>query len=461
MLNTVIQVDAQPDTLTETGIDLSPALDGKYGHLIVIVDKPASLLNLFDQSYDYVVQSWVQVTNIGLDAIVDQSQMTAWATALTDGAPLADVSLALLPTNVQGGTGSDGVAKLTLPQEPANVLVGTLGDDVAILPYSTYYWDSDGWQERPVSDEFRWYVFDDRGMYRPGEEVHVKGWLRHIGGGQDGDVSLTDLAGGVIYYETRDPQGNVIATGNTELNDLAGFDLAFTIPVESNLGYAQITFNASGVGSASNQSYCHSFQVQEFRRPEFEVTARNETTGPYYLGGDAVVAVSAQYYAGGPLPNAETTWSVTASPGAYSPPGWDEFVFGVWTPWWRMDYGGGPVYGDVFYRGSYPSYGGGAPLEYTARTDATGNQYLQMTFVKSAGAAPLQRHGRGTGHGCQPPGMGGQHQPAGASVYALCRPAQPAHLRRARRPGDGGCHRHRRGRQRRGRPSGQPAHGAR
>ncbi len=89
-----------------------------------------------------------------------------------------------------------------------------------------------------------------------------------------------------------------------------------------------------------------------------------------------------------PVPDADTTWSVTASPGAYSPPGWDEFVFGVWTPWWRMDYGGGPVYGDVFYRGSYPSYGGGAPLEYTARTDATGNQYLQMTFVKSAEPRP-------------------------------------------------------------------------
>ena len=33
-------------------------------------------------------------------------------------------------------------------------------------------------------------MFDDRQMYRPGEEVHLKGWLRRIGGKQDGDVGL-------------------------------------------------------------------------------------------------------------------------------------------------------------------------------------------------------------------------------------------------------------------------------
>lgn len=38
-------------------------------------------------------------------------------------------------------------------------------------------------------DDASWYVADDRQMYRPGEEVHVKGWLRVIGGGQEGDVS--------------------------------------------------------------------------------------------------------------------------------------------------------------------------------------------------------------------------------------------------------------------------------
>ena len=45
------------------------------------------------------------------------------------------------------------------------------------------------------------------------------------------------------------------------------------------------------------------------------------------------------------MPNAETTWNVTASPSSYSPPGWAEFTFGTWTPWWFGD--------DVYARGGF------------------------------------------------------------------------------------------------------------
>ena len=126
--------------------------------------------------------------------------------------------------------------------------------------------------------------------------------------------------------------------------------------------------------------------MQEFRRPEFAVTANNETTGPYYLGDTATVAASAQYYAGGPLPGAQTDWTVSATPTDYRPPNWDEFVFGVWTPWWIASSGGmgrtDMVYSDVgFYPG--PQGEGSQPLTYSARTDAAGMQYLDMTFIKS------------------------------------------------------------------------------
>ena len=69
-------------------------------------------------------------------------------------------------------------------------------------------------------------------------------------------------------------------------------------------------------------------------------TARNETTGPYFAGDHATLAVEAKYYAGGGLPNADVTWQVTTSPGNYSPPNWPDFTFGNWQPWWFFyDYG--------------------------------------------------------------------------------------------------------------------------
>jgi uncharacterized protein YfaS (alpha-2-macroglobulin family) len=386
VLDTTVAVQAQPDVLTETAIDLSPALGGKPGHLIVVVDKPASLLSLFIPQDDYVVQSWVQVTNIGLDAISDNEQMVAWATRLTDGEPLAGVQLQLLPGSTQATTGDGGWTRLKLPQSPANVLVGRLGEDVAMLPRASYIWDTSGWAAGVTYDELRWLVYDDRGMYRPGEEVHVKGFVRSSGYGPQGDLSLQGLAGAPITYQVMDPQGNQLTNGTLQLSDLGSFHLAFTLPVNSNLGYASIQFTTPDDGSTYSASYYHSFQVQEFRRPEFEVTARNETTGPYYLGDEAVVAISAQYYAGGPLPNAAADWSIDATPTSYSPPNWPEFTFGVWTPWWYAS-SGPDYYSDIAYF-SGPDMASAGPLQYAGRTDATGSHYLQMTFIAAEEPRP-------------------------------------------------------------------------
>ncbi|MEM5775536.1 MAG: hypothetical protein AAGU05_11095, partial [Anaerolineaceae bacterium] len=160
-----------------------------------------------------------------------------------------------------------------------------------------------------------------------------------------------------------------------------GFDLAFSLPENVNLGYAQVYLSASGslTGIDGIQEY-HQFQIQEFRRPEFEVSARNETTGPYFVGGEAITAVEANYYAGGPLSNAEVTWNVTSSVTNYQPPNWPEFTFGEWIPWWSRVY-----WSSEFYGSGYSS-GGAVSQQFSGRTDATGTHYLKIEF--HGGGAP-------------------------------------------------------------------------
>jgi alpha-2-macroglobulin len=136
------------------------------------------------------------------------------------------------------------------------------------------------------------------------------------------------------------------------------------LPEVVNLGPAQVYFNAPGEG------HSHNFQIQEFRRPEFEVIAQNETSGPYFVGGHAVLSVEAKYFAGGALPNAETNWTVTTSPGSYSPPNWPGFTFGTWRPWWR--------YYDLW---EVPGGGGGETEFFSGQTDAGGFHYLRLDFT--------------------------------------------------------------------------------
>ncbi len=382
VLNTTLDIDAPRDTLTETHIDLSSALGGRYGHLVVIVDTPPSLLEmLFPNRYAPVVQTWVQVTKIGLDAFYDADALIAWATALDDGAPLEGATVRLHPDGVQKVTDADGMARFELTQSPQMLLIAQQGDDVAFLVSPRSYWGEDGWRRETLSDSVRWFVFDDRQMYRPGEEVHLKGWVRTLGAGPQGDVRLDPAPNGAVDYTVFDPFGNQLAQGSAPLTALGGFDLSFTIPENSNLGYASVQLNTRNTPVFG--SYTHSFQIQEFRRPEFEVTARNETAGPYFLGGEAIVAVSAQYYAGGPLPGAETTWTISAQPTTYTPPNWSDFVFGEWTPWW---WGARGAYVDFYPTPFGPSSAGGQT--YAARTDPTGHHYLKMTFVSAEKPQP-------------------------------------------------------------------------
>ncbi len=366
-----LPLELPDDALTQVDIDLSQYMDGNFGHFVVIVEPPAGLFESQDDKwrrFSQTIITWVQVTQIGLDAFTDHSEMIAWATDLKNGAPLTGVQIQA----DKGGavtSGKDGTVRFDIPNG-ATYLTASKGADQAILPRSTYYWGDDAWTVIPPVDSLRWYVFDDRKMYRPGEEVHVKGWLRRIGNRQGGDVGLVGPGLSLVSYQVTDPFGNALGNGQVEVNALGGFDFVFTIPQATNLGPAQIYLTAEGsLGGLDGIQYYHQFEIQEFRRPEFEVTARNETSGPYFVGDHATLAVEAKYYAGGGLPNAETTWQVTTSPGSYSPPNWPDFTFGNWQPWW--------FYYDFAYQG--PT-GDSQVQTFVGKTDASGTHYLGVDF---------------------------------------------------------------------------------
>ncbi len=249
-----IAVAAQPDEMAETRIDLAPALEGGFGHVFIIVEPTVQPQNRYERRQ---VMAWAQVTAIGLDAFVDGSELIGWATSLKDGKPIDGVQMTIAAAQSAGlrqGTGgvtrADGLAHIALPANaPAgqNILVARKGNDVAILPENEYWWNErGGWFRREAVDSLRWYVFDDRKMYRPGEEVHIKGWIRLIGGGKEGDVGPLNGAASSVAYVLNDSRGNEILKGNALLNALGGFDAAFKLPPTMNLGDAHLVLLAAG-----------------------------------------------------------------------------------------------------------------------------------------------------------------------------------------------------------------------
>ena len=358
-----VTVAGSPDDLVETAIDLQAALPGGLGHAIVVIEPAGPAAAGTRRQWPGRVIKWVQATRIGLDAFVDSSRLVAWATALDDGRPLAGIDIELVPGGARAVTGPDGLATLALGT-PATALLARKGNDVALLPARASWWDQSGWQHAEDKDQLRFLVFDDRGLYRPGEEVKVKGWVRLIGHGPTGDVEAAPAAVQSVAYVLRDSRGNEAAKGTAPVGVSGGFDLTLALPATMNLGPAalELSTTAPGLGPITHG---HTIQVQEFRRPEFEVGAQ-ASPGPHFVGGEAVATVRAAYFAGGVLPDAPVTWSVRSTPGQFTPPGRDDFTFGTWVPWWR----------------SWDAPAASRTEAFESRTDATGQHHLKIAFER-------------------------------------------------------------------------------
>src|SRR6266545_4139652 len=130
-----IKINAQPDEIAVTPIDLRPALREGFGHALLIVERTAKAATPYNLEF---IPTWIQATEMGLDAFADRTQLLGWVTSLKDGKPIAGARLELLE-EAPGGkavagaaaqTGADGLAQIMLPSESGRkVLVARHGDD--------------------------------------------------------------------------------------------------------------------------------------------------------------------------------------------------------------------------------------------------------------------------------------------------------------------------------------------
>ena len=210
-------------------------------------------------------------------------------------------------------------------------------------------------------------------MYRPNETVSIKGYLRKVTGGKMSDISeLADAASGVSYV-LRDSRNNEVTKGTAKLNAFGAFDFELKLPENVNLGYQRLELKT--VSNLDSNEFTHSFQVQEFRRPEFEVNTSVESAAPFYLGDSSTLLTEAKYYAGGGLANSEAKWEISAEPTNYTPPNRDDFTFGKFTPWWNDDYDGG-------------DYDLRTNQEFKGITDIEGKHRVALDFLKANPARP-------------------------------------------------------------------------
>ncbi len=247
--------------------------------------------------------------NVTLKASTDEA--LAWVTDLKTGQPVRGAQVRFADNggnDVKAVTGSDGIAqaKLTTPRRTWDPLLAVATTEAGGFGVASTSWqDGIGPWDFGVSgasepDPYIGYVYTDRPIYRPGQTVYWKGIFR-----RDNDAQFALPAPGQpITVTIRDDQGNQLLEEKLALNPLGAVDGKLALGPDAALGYYYISLQFD-----KERSYGVGFQVAEYRKPEFEVSAA--TDKPEYVQGEQInVTAQANYFFGGPVQNGKVRWTL-------------------------------------------------------------------------------------------------------------------------------------------------------
>jgi len=146
--------------------------------------------------------------------------------------------------------------------------------------------------QREIFSQSKTYVVTDRPVYRPDQKVDFKIWIRQA---KYGEVDNQLFANKSFEVRIQDPQGNEVLKQNFTTDDLGGLQGEYTLPKQATLGmYHILVTNAPGAHGNG------SFRVEEYKKPEFEVTVTAPET-PVQLGDTVTATIKAKYYYGAPV----------------------------------------------------------------------------------------------------------------------------------------------------------------
>ena len=324
-------------TLTPEGADegdvsvqvpLDQALGGDRG--VVYLRVEAERIGNDDEPP--VRQALIQVTELGLSVKSGPEDTLVWVTSLVDQRPLPGVEIVALDgqgktvwtrrTDERGMAVGAGRRDTTEGAE-ARIIMASLGSDLAFLDLAEYSTRSEpyefglphAWDAR--AEALRGIVFTERGVYRTGERVHVKGYVR-----VDRGRKLEKVAAQSISVTITNPLGDRALQQEVSLGAVGDFELELPLAGEAALGTWSISAEAP---KGANGTVGASFRVEAYRPNTFEVKLAEVARA-----GDHLTAVATgRYYYGAPMADAGARWWVSRADASFAPAGYDDYVFEV------------------------------------------------------------------------------------------------------------------------------------
>ncbi len=272
----------------------------------------------------------VNFTDIGVVSKLSPTRGLVWATQLSTGKPLPNATVIVRDGNKQTWTGTTDADGLAILPGTDKLRAGKSkladeedydggGDAMRIYVQNGADWtmvnpDRSGglspWAYNVSVDydtgpvKLRGFMHTDRGLYKPGDKVHVKGLARVT---KLGEPLAPPPEGKKVKVEVTGPQGKTFVTTEAKLSPFGGFWFDLDLPGDARLGDYQITAKLDA------GTFTREFSVESYRPASFEVTGKAKESR-IVRRGNVTATIAANYLYGAPLRSGEVDVTVHSRP---------------------------------------------------------------------------------------------------------------------------------------------------
>ena len=244
---------------------------------------------------------WIMFTDMALTTYSSSEGVDVFARSIATARPLGGVELSLIAsnndvlatttTNAEGRARFDGpLVNGDYPLNPKMIMAYGAQEDFTAIDLQRAPLDlSDrniGGRAAPAKlDAF---VYFDRGIYRPGETVHLSGLLR-----DDAGIAVDDRP---LTVTIKRPNNTEAIKHRIEALAVGGFTYYYEIPASAARGVWRVEIDADGAGRVGSES----FSVEDFVPQRLEVSLDVDEDAPIRPGTERRVNVDSRFLYGAP-----------------------------------------------------------------------------------------------------------------------------------------------------------------
>ncbi|TWO31663.1 alpha-2-macroglobulin [Seonamhaeicola sediminis] len=262
-----------------------------------------------EKEEDFYATTLIQVTNIALADIENDTHQIFQLINRNNGAPIVNASVEISYNIRYSNTRkirietSDSNGNVTIPKDETyyrNIALKVKAQNE--IAYFGNYWMGNRQEPDDIETHYQAFIFTDRSIYRPGQTVYFKAIVMQTKKGMS-KVIPNEL----FYVDVYDSNDEDLAELELTTNEFGSISGEFILPNNGLNGkyYIELWSDSDKIDIDME----HSFSVEEYKRPKFE-TKFKPVTETFKINDSITATGTALAYAGSNISNAKVVYRV-------------------------------------------------------------------------------------------------------------------------------------------------------